>query len=147
MTLAKLVELYDKILVYIFGYRNVVRVEDIVLLVAGFFLGVLTMAVLSGKFLYRVKKVEDLGKGKIKMLRLNDEGESRYIVSFKSFHEAVEQVLLLSFSPFFTKRNYSIRDEKRTKKFLIIMFFIAVIVLIWAIFSIANVFAPLPKIK
>lgn len=130
---------YEAFVYKVFGYDALVRSEDAVILVGGIFIGILIMAVISGFFIFRLYKVEDAGRSKVKMIRIDKGYKSKFIVSFNTIYEAIQQVLLLSFSPFFTIKRFTERDEKRTKRFLIIMFIIAVFVLCLAITSIVTV--------
>ena len=130
---------YEAIVYKLFGYEALVRSEDGIILVGGIFIGILIMAVISGFFIFRLYKVEDAGRSKVKMIRVDKGCKSKFIVSFNTVFEAIQQVLLLSFSPFFTIKRFTERDEKRTKRFLIIMFIIAIFVLCLTITSIVTV--------
>ena len=130
---------YEAIVYKWFGYEALVRSEDGIILVGGIFIGILIMAVISGFFIFRLYKVEDAGRSKVKMIRVDKGYKSKFIVSFNTVFEAIQQVLLLSFSPFFTIKRFTERDEKRTKRFLIIMFTVAIFVLCLTITSIVTV--------
>ena len=130
---------YEAIVYKLFGYEALVRSEDGIILVGGIFIGILIMAVISGFFIFRLYKVEDAGRSKVKMIRVDKGYKSKFIVSFNTVFEAIQQVLLLSFSPFFTIKRFTERDEKRTKRFLIIMFTVAIFVLCLTITSIVTV--------
>lgn len=112
---------YEALMYRLFGYEVLVRSEDGVILVGGIFIGMMIMAVIAGFFIFRLYKVEDAGRSKVKMIRIDKGSKSKFIVSFNTIFEAIQQVLLLSFSPFFTIKQFTERDEKRTKRFLIIM--------------------------
>lgn len=136
-------EEYEKIVVSLFGYEFVIHLEEVILVFAGIFIGIFIMALLSGNFIRKLYSIEDFGRSKLKMIRIDTGIHSKYIICFKNFSEAVEQVLLLSFSPFFTIKRFTTRDEKRTKRFLIFMSFLSVITIIFAILSICTVFEPI----
>ncbi|MDF2612813.1 MAG: hypothetical protein K0S71_599 [Clostridia bacterium] len=144
MILTNSIKTYERFVVHLFGYKLVIHLEEVILLLAGLFLGMLVMALLAGNFIYRLYKIEDMGKSKIQLLRTNHDGKTKYVAAFKSFSETIEQILLLSFSPFFTVKRYTLRDEQRTKRFLIIMSIIAAIVICFAIISVSTVFEPIP---
>ena len=130
---------FEALMYRLFGYEVLVRAEDGVILVGGIFIGMMIMAVVSGFFIFRLYKVDDAGRSKIKMIRIDKGSKSKFIVSFNTIFEAIQQVLLLSFSPFFTIKQFTERDEKRTKRFLIIMSIIAIFVLCLTITSIVTV--------
>lgn len=123
----------------LFGYDVLVRSEDGVILVGSIFIGMMIMAVVSGFFIFRLYKVEDAGRSKVKMIRVDKGYKSKFVVSFNTIFEAIQQVLLLSFSPFCKIKQFTERDEKRTKRFLIIMFVIAIFILCLTITSIITV--------
>lgn len=131
---------YQNILVNFFGYEFAVHLEEVILVLAGIFIGIFIMALLAGNFILKLYSIEDFGESKIKMIRIDHGSKSKYIIYFKTFSEAVEQVLLLSFSPFFTIKRFTKRDELRTRRFLIFMFILAFITICFAFLSICTVF-------
>lgn len=134
---------YQIIAVQIFGYPFVLHLEEASLILSGIFLGMLIMALLAGNFIRKLYGIEDFGKSKLRVVRLDDGVKSKYIMSVKNLGETVEQILLLSFSPFFTIKRFTERDEKRTKRFLILMAVIAVVIVVFAVLSICTVFEPI----
>ena len=130
---------YEALMYKLFGYDALVRSEDGIILVGGIFIGMMIMAVVSGFFIFRLYKVEDAGRSKVKMIRVDKGYKSKFVVSFNTIFEAIQQVLLLSFSPFCKIKQFTERDEKRTKRFLIIMFVIAIFILCLTITSIITV--------
>ena len=52
------------------------------------------------------------------------------------------QVLLLGFSPIFTYKQFTKRDERRIKRFLIVLGVIMFFTIVLAILSICTVFQP-----
>ena len=134
---------YEHTVVKIFGYEVAIHLEECVLVLAGIFLGGIIMALLSGNFIRKLYKIEDFGQSKVKLIRISEGSKSKYIIGFKSFAEAFQQVLLLAFSPLFTIKHFTKRDEKRTRLFLVIMGIIATITIIFAVLSICTVFEPI----
>lgn len=126
--------LYNKL-----GYNFVVHFEDSVVFGAGIFIGMLIMSFLAGIVVFRIQKVKNLGSNKIKLMHFQHEGVKQYIADPKTLGESVETLLLVIFKPFFTKKKYDLRDEKRTRNFLIIMCTIGISLLILAILSISTV--------
>ncbi|MEG0152043.1 MAG: hypothetical protein RR324_03230 [Cellulosilyticaceae bacterium] len=134
---------YEKVALSLFEYKFIIHFEEIILVFAGIFIGIFIMSLLSANFIRKLHSIEDFGESKLKMIRIDDGTHSKYIICFKNFSEAVEQVLLLSFSPFFTTKRFTMRDAKRTKRFLLLMAFLSIITIIFAILSICTVFQPI----
>lgn len=122
-----------------FGYAFVVHFEDCITFSAGIFIGMLIMAFLSGRVVFKLQKVKNLGSNKVKLIKFKHEGFKHYIADPHSIGESVETLLLVIFRPLFTHNDYTLRDEKRTKIFLIIVCMIGVILLILAYISISNI--------
>lgn len=102
------------------------------------------MAFVSAFFILRLHSLEDFGESQVKILRVDNGKKSTQIISIRrNIKEAFEKLLLLSFSPFFTIKRFTSRDERRTKRFLRIMFVIMVIVILFAIVSSWTVLEPL----
>ena len=64
-------------------------------------------------------------------------------MSKKNLWETFEQVLLLSFSPFFTIKRFTSRDARRTKRFIRIMAVVAIIVLMYSLLATFSVLNPI----
>ena len=125
------------------GYNAVIHFEDIILFLSGIFIGMLIMVFLSGKVVFRLQKVKNLGGNKIKLIQFKkDNGEKTYIADPKNVGESMETLLLVIFRPAFTYKEYTLRDERRTKIFIITMTIIGIVLLILAFFSIVTVFTP-----
>ncbi|KAI3350117.1 hypothetical protein FDB55_03300 [Clostridium botulinum] len=123
------------------GYNAVIHFEDIILFLSGIFIGMLIMIALSGKVVFKLQKVKNLGGNKIKLIKfIKEDGEKTYIADPKNVGESIETLLLVIFRPAFTYKQYTLRDEKRTKVFLIIMAIVGTLLFILAFFSIATVF-------
>lgn len=130
--------LYEK-----WGYNAVIHFEDIILFLSAIFIGMLIMVFLSGKVVFRLHKVKNLGGNKIKLIQFKkDNGEKTYIADPKNVGESMETLLLVIFRPAFTYKEYTLRDERRTKIFIIIMTIIGIVILVLAFFSIVTVFTP-----
>ena len=72
------------------GYEALVRSEDGVILVGEIFIGMMIMSVIAGFFIFRLYKVEDAGRSKIKMIRIDKGSKSKFIVSFNTIFEAIQ---------------------------------------------------------
>lgn len=134
---------YEYFVVKIFGYEVAIHLEEFILIFMGIFIGIVIEALISGNFIRKLHDIEDFGKSKVQMVRINKDGKTKYIIGFKTLAEAFLQVLLLGFSPIFTYKQFTKRDERRTKRFLIILGVIMLLAIVLAILSISTVFQPI----
>lgn len=134
---------YQYIVVRVLGYEVAIHFEEFILILMGIFMGIVIEALITGNFIRKLYKVEDFGKSKIQMIRITDGGKSKYIIGFKTLSETFRQVLLLGFSPLFTFKRFTQRDERRTKIFLVILTIIMIVTICFAILSICTVFKPI----
>lgn len=134
---------YEYIVVKIFGYEVAIHLEEFILILMGIFIGIVIEALITGNFIRKLYGVEDFGKSKVQMVRINKDGKAKYIIGFKTLAEAFREVLLLGFSPLFTYKQFTERDEKRTKRFLIILGVIMLITIFLTVLSISTVFQPI----
>ena len=110
-----------------FGYRAVIHFEDTVQFLAGIFLGMIIMVFLSGRVVFKLQKIKNLGSNKIKLIKfVKENGEKTYIADPHSIGESMETLHLVIFRPVCTYKEYTLRDEKRTKVFLIFMALIGI---------------------
>lgn len=136
----KFLEWYEETMVEIFPYNFLVHFEEVILILAGIFIGILIMAAFGANFLRDLYSVDNHGIHAFRMIRVKEGRKTLYKVSFRSFSEAFQQLLLLGFSPIFTFKNYTKRDEKRTKRFIISMFIVGILMIGFAVLSICTVF-------
>lgn len=130
---------FERWLVSIFGYRFIIYFEDSIVLIAGIFIGMLIMAILSGRVVFKLTKVNNLGANRLKLIRFKHEGVKQYIADPHNISESVETLLLVIFRPLFQIKEYNYRDERRTKIFLIVTCIVGVIVFTLAIICIFTV--------
>lgn len=121
-----------------FGYRFVVHFEDTVLFIAGIFLGMIIMVCLSGRVVFKLNKVKNLGSSKVKLIKIVHDGDKYYVADPQSIGESIETLLLVIFRPK-SKQEYSYRDEKKTKRFLVIIGLIGILFFILALLCISTV--------
>ncbi|MEG1927732.1 MAG: hypothetical protein RR090_03795 [Niameybacter sp.] len=136
----RFLEWYETTMVQIFPYNFLVHFEEVALILAGIFIGILIMAAFGANFIRDLYSVDNHGIHAFRMVRVKEGKKTLYKVSFKSFSEAFQQLLLLGFSPIFTFKSYTERDEKRTKRFIVWMFILGVCMVAFAILSICTVF-------
>ena len=130
---------FETWLAHKFGYKFVVHFEDAMTLSAGIFIGMLIMACLAGIVVFKMQKVKNLGSSKVKLVKFKHEGVQQYVADPQNVGEAVETLLLIIFRPAFTTKEYDLRDEKRTRNFLIIMCIVGIIVIALAFLGISNI--------
>lgn len=126
-----------------FGYDFIIHFEDTVQFLSGIFIGMIIMVFMSGRVVFKVHPVKNLGKNKIKLIRfVKENGEKTYVADPQSLGESMETLLLVTFQPAFTYKQYSFRDERRTKIFIVTMSVVGAILLILGFFSIVTIFTP-----
>ncbi|MFW2491000.1 hypothetical protein ACN077_20895 [Clostridium chromiireducens] len=139
---------FEEYLSNVFGFRFVVHFEDTMVFLAGIFIGMILMSCLSGRVVFKLQKVSNLGSSNVKLIKFVHDGNYNYIADPKNIGESIETLLLVIFRPLFQVKEYSYRDERRTERFLIIMFIIGVIIFILAFLSISTVLVdhlPIPS--
>ena len=133
------IDKYECYIVKWFGYSAATRIEDGAVWLGGFFFGIIIMALLAGYFMLRLHSLSNYGKNQLRLLRVDHGKTSTEIISKKNLWETFEQVLLLSFSPFFTIQRFTSRDAQRTKRFVRIMAIVVIIVLLYSLLAIVSV--------
>nr|WP_302596369.1 hypothetical protein [uncultured Cellulosilyticum sp.] len=139
----KFLEAYDYWMVNTFGYDLAVKIEDIFYGLSMIFIGILIMALLTGIFIRRLYSLKDFGESKVKILRVDNGRKSTQTIQIRTLAEAFHQVILLSFSPLFTFKRFTERDEKRTKRFVKWMLIIAVFIILFGLFTTFTVLRPI----
>ncbi len=139
----KFLEVYDYWMVNTFGYDLAVKIEDIFYGLSMIFIGILIMAFLTGIFIRRLYSLKDFGESKVKILRIDNGQKSSQTIQIRTLQEAFHQVILLSFSPLFTFKRFTERDEKRTKRFVKWMLIIAVFIILFGLFTTFTVLRPI----
>lgn len=109
----------------------------------GIFIGIVIETLITGNFIRKLYDVEDFGQSKVQMVRINKDGKTKYIIGFKTLAETFREVLLLGFSPLFTYKQFTERDERHTKRFLIVLGIIMLLTIFLAVLSISTVFQPI----
>lgn len=71
----KLIDAYEYWIVAWLGYEKAVRVEEFMNSASTFVLGMLAMALISSFFIIRLHSVEDFGKSKVKLVRVDHGGK------------------------------------------------------------------------
>lgn len=143
----KLIDAYEYWIVAWLGYEKAVRVEEFMNSASTFVLGMLTMALISSFFIIRLHSVEDFGKSKVKLVRVDHGEKSQLVLHIHNIWSAFETLLFLSFSPFCTIKRFTERDARRTRRFLISIEILVAIILIVASVSIFSVLEPIPEME
>lgn len=132
---------YQDFMLSHFPYVSIIRFEDTMIFLGGICIGGIIMACFVAQFMRNLNKVDDIGSHKLRMVRYyNKDGKRKIIAVFDNFAESFHQVLILVFSEFFTIRKYTMKDEKRTKRFIYLISILVIIILILALLSIATVY-------
>lgn len=133
---------YEELLINTFGFGLAVHVEEAILLLAGIFIGEFLMGLVASNFIFKLQKLERLNGSKFRVVRITEKGKTVYKCHFSNLYETFYELFCLFFSVFFTKKNYSIKDERRTKLFVVCMYIIASIAVLFAIISICTELTP-----
>lgn len=134
---------YDYWMVNTFGYELAVKIEDVVYGLSMIFIGMLIMALFTGIFIRHLHSLTDFGDSQVKLLRVDNGKKSTQMIQIRNLKEAFEQVILLSFSPLFTFKRITKRDERRTRRFVRCMFIVGIIVILWGLFTTFTVLRPI----
>lgn len=120
------------------GYNFLIRLEDFILLVAGIFIGIIILSILSGRSFYYIHKIKDMDE-KLKLISITKRnGEKIYLTNPKNVFESIELLLIISFRP----KNMKLRHKNHTKLLLGIVSALGVILIIWATIIIYIVYIP-----
>ena len=136
------VDSYATFMVNTFGYDVAVRIEDMLYGAGMFVLGGIFMAFLGASFILRLHGLEDFGRGKLRLLRYDNGKRSTQFVQVKNLWSSFQVFVLLAFSPFCTIKQYTLRDERRTKRFVRIVLVIAILLIFGAIVASWSVLRP-----
>ncbi len=128
----KFINMYSDFMVNTFGYSLAVHLEDVFYGLAMFLLGGIAMSFLAANFILRLHGLKDFGEGKLRLLRYDNGHTSKQMVTVKNIWSSFQVILLLSFSPLFTIKHFTGRDEKRTKRFIRILLVVVIIIFVFA---------------
>lgn len=130
---------FERWLVSIFGYRFIIYFEDLIVLLAGIFIGMLIMCCLSGRVVFKLQKVKNLGVNRLKLVKFVHEGHEHFIADPHNLGESIETLLIVIFRPWFQVKEYTYRDERRTKIFITVVCTVGVIIFILAMICVFTV--------
>ena len=123
------------------SYETVVMLQDLILFLFAFFLGATFVTYLISTVFIRTKKIDGEKYRNITMIRFKDDNDKVFFINDNNnVFETMYTLLLIIFSPWFTRKSYTKRDEKRTKIFIVILIIIEIIVTIFALLSIFIVY-------
>lgn len=124
-----------------FGFNFVIHFEDSIVLLAGICIGMIIMAFLSGRVVFKLTKVDSLGSTKLKLINLKSEGIRQYIAAPNSVGESIETLLIVIFRPLTQYNKYSYRDERRTKILIALLVVITIILIVLALLCTMTIIA------
>lgn len=134
---------FETWLYYKFGYTSVIHFEDVMTFSGGIFIGMLIMIALSGRVIFKLQKIKGLGHKDAKLIKIMHEGGKADLVADpKNVGESIETLLLVILRPVCTIKEYTFRDERRTKIVLLTLLLLGLLVLFLAICSITTIFTP-----
>lgn len=105
-------------------------------------LGGISMTFLGVYFILRLHGLEDFGRGKLRPLRYDNGKKTTQFVQVKNIWSSFQVFVLLAFSPFCTIKQYTLRDERRTRRFVRIVFIIAVLLILGALVASWSLLRP-----
>lgn len=123
-----------------FGYRFTVHFEDFLLAAGCISLGMMLMAVFSGSALSKIRTIRQRRLDRIKLMDIHKGKKREYIVNADSIAEFTETLLIIILKPLGTIKRYTLKDEKRTRKLMIIFLAIGFILIFLAFLSVCTVF-------
>ncbi len=97
-----IIDLYEELIVSAFGYETAVIVEEILYGAGMLALGIIIMGFISAYFILRLHSLKDFGASQVKVVRVDNGKKSERLIKILNLKEAFEQLMILSFSPFFT---------------------------------------------
>lgn len=142
MTLQKLFDPIGKWMIRTYGYINAVHFKDFMTGLMTFILGMLLMAFISSYFILRLQSIQDLGKSKVKFFSIARNDKSKIILTIPNIWTAFEALLFLSFSPFCRINTFTNRDAKRTRRFVITVQVIVLVIILFTVFINSVVLMP-----
>lgn len=143
MSLQEIFNPIGRWMVATFGYTHAVHIKDFMSLLMTFLLGMLLMAFIMSIFILRLHSVEDFGKSKVKLVRIDHDKKSRLTLSIPDIWSAFEVILFLSFSPFCTINRFTRRDARRTRRFIRIIKVIVFVIILITLFFNSVILPPL----
>lgn len=124
------------------GYDAVISFEDLTVFLAGLFVGMMLMAFFASAILLKSHRLQDSKFDKFSIIKHYEDNKPIYFVNPNGLLETMKITLTLIFAPWFTIKTYNVRDEKRTKRFIIIIVVISIMVFLLALLSIFTVYLP-----
>lgn len=127
------------------GFKKIVLMEDIFVLLFGIYIGGFIMTYLISKIFTKTKSIESKHFDKMSFVRFTSkDGKKTYFINSKrgSFFEVMRVILIIIFSPSFLSKTYIVKNEKVAKILVRILLVVGIIVSILAIESIVRIVLP-----
>lgn len=138
-----LFELWESHLRAHMSYESLVFFEDLLIFLFGIFIGSIIMTFVLSRIFTKSHRIEGEKFGKISLIRFHDGNEKTFFINDRgNTFEAMRMLLLIAFSPWFTVKSYTKKDERRTMIFIIILIVLGVIISALAILSIITIDMP-----
>lgn len=129
------------------GFKRVVLLEDIFILLFGIYIGGLVMTYLISKIFTNTKAIESKHFDKVGFVKFTSkDGKKTYFINSKreSIFEVMRVILIIIFSPSFLSKTYVIKNEKVAKFLVRVLWIVGIIISILAIKAIARIELPPP---
>lgn len=141
--ISSLQQRYNEMAVRVLGYTAAIHFEELILLLAGIFIGGIIVGIIATRFIMRIRHIDNSKeKSNINLMRVNANGKNWYTLKLGNFMESFRQIFMVLFSMPFTKKRFAEEDKKRTKIFITIIVIIMVAILIFAYFAIESDLKP-----
>lgn len=102
-------------LINLAGYKNFIMFKDVVLVMAGLFVGMVIATVRIGVVFSKVRKVENLGQ--VASIKYSKDNVVYYYTQANGWKQAFEFLIYLIL-PKFGDCNYTLKDERRSRFFI-----------------------------
>lgn len=134
---------YERTSVKVLGYTVAIHFEEVILILAGCFIGGIIVGAVFTAFIMHIRHVDKPKEGEsINITRVDVNGKSWYKVKVGHFFETFRQMFLVVFSPPFTKGRFTGPDKRRTRIFIVGVVLTMIIVIIFAILAVSSNFTP-----
>lgn len=134
---------FEKYLEKSFNYSTVVFFEDVTIFFSGLFIGALIMTYILSKVFTKSKRIEGNKFDGISLIRFFDDNEKTFFINDNgNVFEAMRMLLLIAFSPWFTIKSYTKKDERRTNIFILILIILGIIFIIFALLGTFTINMP-----
>lgn len=124
-----------------FKYENIIKIQDLGIFICGIIFGGILSTLLIASFISKIETFDKKDR-KVRIVRVSHENKVVYSAHFGTLWETFEDLILFSFAPFFTRRSFTYKDKKRTKRFIVVLSIICIFILLFTLMSVFKVKYP-----